>query len=381
MSIGKQLAASRGPASSFWAMGCVWGSFMAAMPDVKAGLGVADGAMGILLIWGSVAAITMMSLTPLFGSALGRAALPGFTLLMGLSLAVMGLAEGPLFFVLALMGMGMASGALDVLMNARLSAIEAQRGETLMSLNHGLYSLAFAGAATVTGAARAAGWSVTAILSCAALLVGLLALSAWEKDGAIEGLARSRGRVQAALGLAPYLGGALILAGLMSENAVEAWSALYVERELGGATGAGSLAPALMAVTMGIGRIGVQLLGSRLSQRGLLAGGLAVALAGVAIVAQAPAPLWAYLGFAVMGLGASVVVPTALVLIGRATSAESRSRAIARATVLGYLGYFMGPPVLGLVAEQAGLRMSFGLIALILLAASTAILPLARRAS
>ncbi|WP_068297084.1 MFS transporter [Pararhodobacter sp. CCB-MM2] len=380
MSILPQLRASRGPLACFVGMGLVWGSFMAAMPDVKAGLGVSDGTMGLLLIWGSVAAITMMSLTPLFGSALGRAALPGFGLLMGVSLAVMGLAEGPLPFVLALMGMGMASGALDVLMNARLSAIEAQRGESLMSLNHGLYSLGFAAAAVLTGVARAAGWSVTAILGTGALAVVVLALMAYERDGRIEGLERARGRERVALGLAPLLGGALILAGLMAENAVEAWSALFVERELGGALGAGSLAPALMAVTMGFGRLTAQAFGHRMRQRWLLSGGLAVALAGVVVVASAVSPGWAYLGFAVMGLGASVVVPTTLVLIGRATTHETRSRAIARATVLGYLGYFMGPPVLGLVAEHAGLRLSFGLIALILALAALAIPPLVKRA-
>ena len=38
---------------------------------------------------------------------------------------------------------------------------------------------------------------------------------------------------------------------------------------------------------------------------------------------------------------------------------EARARAVARATLLGYFGYFFGPPLLGLIAGTFGLRMAF----------------------
>ena len=361
------LIASRAPAACFVAMGVVWGSFMAAMPDVKAALGVDDGAMGLLLIWGSVAAIAMMTLAPRLGTPLGRAALPGFTVLMGLALASMGTAGGAAGFVLALMAMGTATGALDVFMNARLSAIETRRGGSLMNLNHGLYSLAFASGAALTGVARAAGWGIEAILWTAAAVVVTLGALAWERDGIIGGLGGKGASAKVRLGIVPLLGGVLILAGLMSENAVEAWSALYIERDLGGAHGAGSMAPALMGLTMGFGRLLGQGVALRVADRHLLRGGLVLAVFGVGLVVAAQGPLGAYAGFIVMGLGASVVVPTVLSMIGRLSQPEARSRAIARATVLGYLGYFLGPPLLGLAAELAGLRASFTLVALILM--------------
>ena len=169
--ISTALSQSRAPAACFTGMGIVWGTFMATMPDIRTALGVTDGAMGGLLIWGSVAAIAMMSIAPRLGTPLGRAALPGFALMMGLALALMAGAAGPLAFAMALAAMGAATGALDVFMNARLSAIEAARGHPLMNLNHALYSLGFAAAAALTGAARAGGWSVAAILTTAAVLV------------------------------------------------------------------------------------------------------------------------------------------------------------------------------------------------------------------
>lgn len=363
------ISVSRRPAAAFLAMGIVWGTFMATMPDIKAALGVDDGAMGFLLLWGAVAAITTMILAPFIGAWLGRAALPLFTVLMGLALALQSHAIGPLAFTLALMAMGAATGALEVFMNARLSAIEAARTMSLMNLNHALYALGFGAAAALTGLARAAGSSQSTILLTAALIAVTLATFSYDKDGAIEGLVRDKsvaGGPQA-LGLVPILGGLLVLAGLMSENSIEAWSALFIERDLGGAIGAGSYAPALLGLMMGIGRLAGQSVTRRIADFTLLTWGLILAVAGVALVVAAPSPAMAYAGFIVMGLGGSVIVPTTFAIIGRVSTSATRSRAIARATVLGYVGYFVGPPLLGITAEYAGLRMAFGLIAVILL--------------
>lgn len=373
------LRLSRAPAVCFAGMGLVWGSFNAALPDIKGAMGVSDGAMGALLIWGSVAAISMMTLAPRLGGPLGRAALPTFALAMAGALALMAGAGSALAFVPAMMAMGAATGALDVFMNARLSAIETGAGRSLMNLNHALYSLAFAAAAVATGAARSVGLGAPAILGTVAVLVAVLGLTSRERDGAIAGLARPAGHKGGRLGLLPILGGGLILAGLMTENAVEAWSALYVERDLGGATGAGSLAPALMALTMGLGRLAGQGVSARIADRTLLRAGLGVTILGVALVIAAPGQAWAFAGFVVLGLGVSVVVPTALSLVGRTSPEATRTRAIARATVLGYLGYFVGPPLLGLIAEVAGLRGSFGVILLVLAGALILAQALTRR--
>lgn len=369
MAFVEALRITRGPAAAFAAMGMVWGGFMATMPDIKAALGVDDGRMGQLLLWGSLAAIAMMTLTPRFGGLLGRAALPLGTALMGSALALQGLAAGAWSFVLALMAMGASTGALDVLMNARVGTIEARAGRSLMNLNHAVYSLAFAAAAVLAGVARASGWGVDAIVFTLAAAVITLALVSIERDGFIEGLGQgARGSVRVPLGLVPWLAGLLILIGLMTENSAEAWSALYIERDLGGAVGSGSLAPALMGLTMGIGRLAGQGLASRLGEARMLRYGLSLAALGVLGIVVAQSPLQAYAGFVVMGLGASVVVPTTLSVIGRLTPAVSRGRAIARATVVGYVGYFLGPPLLGLIAELAGLRFSFALICGLLLA-------------
>lgn len=362
------IAASRGPMAAFVAVGVVWGAFMACLPDLKAGLGASDGRMGLILIFGSAAAMAQMLAAPWLAGRLGRAALPLGVLAMGLAVVLPGQAGTAAAFAGGMLAMGAATGATDVWMNARLATIEADRALKLMNLNHAVYSFAYAGAAGLAGLARAAGWAPGAILIAAAATVAALALMAWERAGRIDGMARAPG-VPVPLGPVPWLAGLLVLAAFLTENAAEAWSALYLERDLGAAAGAGAAGPMVLGLTMGLGRLAGQALALRVADQRLLAGGLAVAALGAAGVAVAPGPGWALAGFATLGLGVSVVAPTALAVVGRLSAPAVRGRAVARATVIGYLGFFLGPPGLGLVAELTGLRASYGLVALVVLGA------------
>jgi len=362
--------------AAFVAIGLVWGAFMASLPDLKAAIGASDGQMGLVLIFGSMAAMSQMLAAPWLAGKLGRWAVPAGVIAMAAAVALPGHAGTAVALAFAMLCMGGSSGATDVWMNARLAAIEAERRLPLMNLNHAVYSFAYAGSAAVAGLARAAGYSPAAILTGVSLAVLALSALAWERDGRIDGMARARGA--APLGMVPWLAGGLVLIAFLAENAAEAWSALYVERDLGGATGAGALGPALLGLAMGIGRLAGQGLAMRLGEQRLLTGGLMLAALGAGLVALAPLPVAAYAAFAVMGLGVSVVVPCALTIVGRLAVPEARGRAIARATILGYMGFFLGPPVLGLVAEGAGLRVSYALVAVVLLGALVLAVRLAR---
>ncbi len=74
-----------------------------------------------------------------------------------------------------------------------------------------------------------------------------------------------------------------------------------------------------------------------------------------------------------------MIAPTGFSLVGRLAAPESRARAVARATLLGYFGYFFGPPMLGFVAGTFGLRVAFVFAAAMLLTVLV-VAPLMRRA-
>jgi MFS family permease len=362
------LGPARPVVAAFAAMGVLWGTFAAVLPDLKAMLGVTEAELGVLILMTPVAAVIAMLLAPFIGSALGKVALPVSAVAMALAFALPGQAATVWMFPIAMMGCGAATGLTDVLMNARVSSIENDRNLHLMNLCHAAYSFGYAGGAIATGAMRGALWAPGWVMGTTALAAALLALASWERDGTIHGLKRPKGGFAGRLGLIPVIGGGIVLIAFLTENAAESWSALHIEKTLGGSPTQGAMGPAALALTMGFARLAGQGIVSRVNPFRLLTGGALISACGALAAALAVNPQMAYAGFIVMGIGSSVIAPTAFSLVGRLADPASRARAVARATLLGYFGYFFGPPTLGFLAGTFGLRIAFVFAAVMLMA-------------
>ena len=285
-----------------------------------------------------------------------------------------GLAQGPVVVGFALFLAAGGSGVADVLANAEVSEAESETGRSLMNLNHGLFSLTYAVAAICVGAAREAGFGPFAIFAGMGVVVATLMI--WMKlpvrSVPQDDAASASGMPYALV----WVGGLVVLAAYLGEAAPEGWSALHVERTLGGGPAQGALGPALLATGMAVGRLGAHLFGAgwppmRVMILASCIGGLGLALAGAA-----PSLSVAYVGFLLGGLGVSVVGPLALGLVGQAVSPRYRLAAISQAAGLGYAAFFLGPVIMGYVAEGVGLRAAFYVIAAIMLVVAAVLLPL-----
>lgn len=353
------LIIARPALAAFAAMGVVWGCFAAVLPDLKTMLDIDESRLGMVIFLTPVAAVLSMLAAPAIGARLGRVALPVATMLMALAFVLPGQATSLWLFPLAMMFCGAGTGLTDVLMNARVSTMENDSGLHLMTLSHAAYSFGYAGSAVATGALRTLDWSPAWIMASMALAAAILAIGSIEKDGTITGLHRPKGIGAGRLGMVPVIGGGIVLIAFLTENAAENWSALHIEQTLGGSPAHGSLGPAAIALTMGIARIAGQGLVQRLGAMWLLSGGALVAALGALGAALATTTTAAYAGFTVMAIGSSLIAPTAFSLVGRLSAPEARARAVARATLLGYFGYFFGPPMLGIMAGSFGLPAAF----------------------
>ena len=382
MSLLRDLYISRGPAAAFASVGAFWGSFAALVPVIKPQVGLSDGAFGVALLITSIGAVMAMWLAPLAERALGLRALGVLAALLAIATVLPGQTTSGVTFTLALLCVTMSSGTLDVAMNARVSTLEAQVGRSLMNLNHAVFSLAYAMCAMATGLAREAGLGPAAILTGTAMVIGVLVVQAFAAPVA-DAEHEDDDVVVAPLPWALLLpGGMIILIAFMSEQATEGWSALHLERNLGAGAAQGALGPALLGITMAIGRLAGQLVANRVSESHVIRWASITAGIGAFIAATAPSLTVAYLGFSILGLGVSVVAPMAYAWIGRMVPNKYRSHAISRISVVGYAGFFIGPPLMGFLSEGFGLAVSFMTIGGILFAVSLMLLPvLARRSA
>ncbi|WP_299691781.1 MFS transporter [uncultured Tateyamaria sp.] len=369
------LRASRRALAGFIVIGFGWACFSAQMPVIKAQVGVGDGRWGTLVLVGSIGAVMAMWLAPLVYRLLGVWALLAGVIIMIAGFLLTGASQSQLMVGMALFLAAGGSGVADVLANAEVSEAEAETGRSLMNLNHGMFSVAYASAAFVVGWAREAGFGPVAIFGGMAVAIAVLMFWMRLPDRTVleeEGATDVSGMPYALV----WVGGLVVLAAFLSEAASEGWSALHVERTLGGSPGQGANGPALLATGMAIGRLGAHVFGAGWPPVRVMIISSVLAGFGLTLAGFAPSIPVAYVGFLLGGLGSSVVGPIALGLVGQAVPQRFRLAAISQAAALGYAAFFLGPVIMGFVAEWYGLRVSFYVIGAVMLVVAALLVPL-----
>ena len=363
MSVVSALSLSRTPALGFMAIGLVWGAFAAAVPELKAQLGASDRDFGLAMLGNALGLILAMRTAPFLDRRLGKRGLQ--VAIVGYALAVVwpALTFNLLTFTLSMVCLGAASGLLDVLINTRVSELEAKTRRPLMNANHGMFSVAYAIAAFTMGQVRGLGVHPS-VLFCviAVILMAFAAFMAMDPDEAGAEDTPPRGWNPVVI-----LCGLIVLIAFMAEATVETWSALHIERTLGGIATEGALGPTMLGITMAVGRLGGQYVIDRVSEQRLLIYATLCTFVGTLAVAGATSPAMAYAGFGVMGLGVSVIGPLGLAMVGHAARPAERTRAMAQAALLGFSGFFFAPALMGLLSEGFGLRVAYLCVALLVL--------------
>ena len=104
----------------------------------------------------------------------------------------------------------------------------------------------------------------------------------------------------------------------------------------------------------------------RLPARAIVGGGALLSAAGYAVTATAPNAPTAFAGLVLVGFGLALIVPLAFRIAGK-LSPDAPGVGVAAVSTLGYAGFLLGPPLVGLVAEASSLRWSLGAVAALLL--------------
>ncbi|MEP1943204.1 MAG: MFS transporter, partial [Sulfitobacter sp.] len=266
MAILQDIKVSYKPLGGFIAIGLAWSAFFAQMPVVKAGTGASDGAFGLAMLWASVGAVAAMWMAPWAYQRAGRFAVPLSICVIAAGLVGAGMVGTLWALAIMLFLISIGTGVVDVLINAQVAEIEARTGRKLMSLNHSLYSFAYAAAAFGVGGFRTAGWTPVQIFWVCFVILGVLAFTTIGRRVAVS--AQSEGPTpNAGLPIALVLAaGALVFFAFLTESSTEGWSALYIERELHGSAQQGAMGPAMLGLMMGIGRLSGHVLTRAMSE-------------------------------------------------------------------------------------------------------------------
>jgi fucose permease len=150
----------------------------------------------------------------------------------------------------------------------------------------------------------------------------------------------------------------------MSEGAMADWSSLYYRQVVNALHTSSTAGYTAFALCMTVGRFAGDRLLQLLSHAQLLKLNGLFILSGITLALAFPIKWIVILGFAMVGLGVSCVFPIVYMLAARNRS-MSPSASLAAVSSVGFTGFLLGPPMIGFVAEETGLRLSLWIIAVL----------------
>jgi len=363
----------------FLTAGITMAAWAPLVPYAKERLGLEASQLGMLLLCLGIGSLLAMPITGTLTSRFGcRPVVLVSGALVCMVLPFLAIAPTPLLLGVTLFLFGATIGTLDVAINVQAVQVEKESGRALMSGFHGMFSVGgIAGAGGMALLLWAGMDTLMAAVLTAAVAAAVLAVAAPKLLPADPATHASAGGAEdKRLFVAPR--GAVVVIGLlcfacfMAEGAVLDWSALLLTTGVGASADQGGLGYAAFAVAMTLGRFSGDKIVARFGgQRVLLAGGLCAA-AGFFTAVLAPSPAAALLGFVLVGLGASNIVPILFTAAGRQQDMPA-GLAVGAITTIGYAGILAGPALIGFIAHASSLQTAFAGLgcAMLLVAASS----------
>jgi predicted MFS family arabinose efflux permease len=406
----------------FAVSGLLLATWVARIPATRDRLGASAAELGLVLLAPGIGSLLSMPLSGRwcrrFGSRLVVAATT-----VAASVALVLLAEVPTLvgLGLTLFAWGMFYGSWDVAMNVHGSAVEQRAGREWMPRYHACWSVG--GIVGATLGALAAALDIPLILHFAAIAVACVTLVGFALRSFIEDREGWESRVDEGAPHRPapvpgspedpedrgapqrtdpvpgppvgessrspesgggvvhspprVLTGRLLVVGVVTlcattlEGAAADWLALFLTDERGATASLAAFGYAVFAVAMAAGRFSGTAVAERLGRDGAVRAGGLVSFAGVLLTVVGPGLVTSYLGAALWALGVCLVFPAAVSAGGEAPYRPAD--AIAAVTTIGYGGFLLGPPLIGLLADRVGL----GRALLVLLALAGGIAALA----
>lgn len=363
-----------GVTAVFIAHAVAFSSWAAHIPHVKAELGLSDAALGTALFGaplGSVAA-TMLShwALPRWGS---HRLVPVTAAGYALAGTTVGLARSGIALFAALLLWGMFQGGLDVAMNTQAATVERVAAAPLMARFHGMWSVGALVGALIGAACVGAGVGLVAQLAVLGLVVLVVVEPLTRRlipDDARQTVASSERPKGSLLTPTVAILAAVAFVSFLCEGAATDWSANYLRNVVGVGPGVAALSYAAYTSTMVVTRLGALRLHSRVSARRLLPALALIAAAGIGVTLATANPVVAVGGFAALGVGVALLVPTAFSAAYDAGGARS---AIATVAATGWLGYLLGPPLIGHLADRVGLSAALITIPVLMTVVAVAI--------
>jgi MFS family permease len=283
-------------------------------------------------------------------------------ILFNVLLCGIGLATQPWQLAVVLVCFGSSRNLMNISVNAQSIGVQALYDRSIIARFHAVWSLAGFGGAALGSLMVSMGISPTWHFVMVGVLLTALCVYAYPGSLPQQPTPRVR-RTWFALPdktLARY--GLISFASMACEGTMFDWSGIYFRKAVHASREVATLGFVAYMTAMTLGRLTGDRLANRFGIRTMLTYSGMLIGSGLLIATSLPYPLTAAFGFVLTGFGVSCVIPMTFSMAGRSAGMSSGS-AIAAVSTVGYLGFLAVPPLVGSVAQLAGLRSAYLMMA------------------
>jgi MFS family permease len=352
----------------FFLPGLCFASWASRIPDISAKLGMNSGQLGQLLLAIPVGSLVSLPLAGWLVSTWGsRRTVLLASVLYACFLPLLGWAGSFWTLAPALALFGFAGNMLNIAVNTQAIGLQQLYPKPIMGSFHGLWSLAgFLGGALGTALI---GWHQAPLRHFFLVLVVCLAIASWAQAYTLREDVGKTDDSSGGLSLRhpdPYLLriGFIAFCGMMSEGAMFDWAGVYFQKVVRPDAALVTAGYVACMSTMALGRFLSDYFTHRFGTMRMLQLSSALIVSGLLLAVGFPYLIPAVAGFLLIGFGIASVVPLSYSSAGRATSVAP-GVALALVSTIGFLGFLMGPPLIGFLAQLFSLRTAFGLVAVV----------------
>jgi fucose permease len=348
-------------AAVFALHGVAAGSWAGRIPWVKEARHLSSAGLGLALMGTAIGGLAAAPLAAWLISRIGSRALTrAGVVALAVTTPLAPFAPGVVTIFIALLLSGATAGLLDIAMNAQGVVVQERYGRSIMSALHGLWSIGGLTGSAVAGVVARAGVGAPAHLLVVGVCVGVVGIpaGAWLAPAPPS----AAGRVFARPDRALFLLGVITFCGLFAEAAATDWSAVYLRSAAHATPDVAAWGYAAFSLAMATGRLTGDLVVERAGPAVVVRGAALVGAAGLAVALLVPVTPVVVGAFAVLGLGVATVVPLTFSAAGR-TSGRDPGTAVAAVATVGYAGWMVAPPVIGLIAQGTSLTVALALVA------------------
>ncbi len=350
----------------FFTNGALFANLLPRYPQIKEDLAIGNGAYGLAVAAFPAGAITAGLAAGVLVRRMGsaRVAVLG-TLLTGAGILAAGLAPSVALFATALFLAGAMDALTDVAQNAHGLRVQRLYGRSILNSFHAIWSIGAVTGGLMAAGAMSLGLSLGVHLAVAAVVLVAAAGAALrfclpgpdnepeEAGPERRGAEGARGTSRVGLVLAALV--LIATAGTLVEDAGNSWAALYLSDALHASAALAASGFIALVGAQFIGRIIGDRLVDRFGQRAVARAGGLITAVGMGLALTVPTLPGTVLGFALAGFGVATLVPAAMHEADALPGLKPGS-GLTIVSWLMRLGFLLSPPIVGQVADAAGLR-------------------------